>query len=291
VKSSVLIREVKVISNEQKKISDVLAEILVAQGKLYQAEIPLLVEASAKSGIPLGRILVTTQRLSELELESGLTAAKIVLNSQISIIRAAVILAYCFKTQLPFQLLWQRDDLKTSNSVVLLLIASALLDPSEVLKLAKISTPHQINGGKDLFNAGLMTLGEWQEALELVLQIKRRELSVRQALFECNEQSITGNRPAVTNLNTERQRLGYLLMQAGLLNSNELLSALKCGLDNDELLGKVLVHRNKITASELRIVLRIQTGIQSKMISHAQFNDWLTNSNLPNLHYSLNQVA
>lgn len=275
----------------KKKISDVLAEILVAQGKLYQAEIPMLVEAAAKSGIPLGRILVTTQRLSELELESALTAAKIVLNSQISIIRAAVILAYCFKTQLPFQLLWQRDDLKTSNSVVLLLIASALIDPSEVLKLANIRTPHQIIGGKDLFNAGLITRGEWQEALELVLQIKRSELSVRQALFESNEQSITGNRPAVTNLNTERQRLGCLLLQAGLVNSNELLCALECGLDNDELLGKVLVHRNKITAAELKIVLRIQTGIQSNMISHAQFNDWLTNSNLANLHYSVNQVA
>ncbi len=275
----------------KKKISDVLAEILVAQGKLYQAEIPMLVEASAKSGIPLGRILVTTQRLSELELESALTAAKIVLNSQISIIRAAVILAHCFKIQLPFQLLWQRDDLKTSNSVVLLMIASALLDPTEVLKLANRSTPHQIIGGKDLFNSGLITLGEWQEALEFVLQIKRKELSVRQALFECNELSITGDRPAVTNLNTERQRLGYLLMQAGLVNSNELLGALECGLDNDELLGHVLVHRKIITAAELRIALRIQTDIQSKMISHAQFNDWLTNSNLANLHYSVNQVA
>jgi hypothetical protein len=274
-----------------RKISDVLAEILVTQGKLYQAEIPMLVEASAKSGIPLGRILVTTQRLSELELESALTAAKIVLDGQISVIRAAVILAYSFKTQLPFQILWQRDDLKTTNSVVLLLIASGLLDPTKVLKLANKSNPHQMIGGKDLFNAGLITLGEWQEALELVLQIKRRELSVRQALFEGNEQSITGDRPAVTNLNSERQRLGYLLFQAGLVNSNELLSALECGLDSDELLGKVLVHRNKITASELRIVLRIQTGIQSKMISHAQFNDWLTNSNLASLHYSVNQVA
>lgn len=278
----------------KEKISDVLAEILVAQGKLYQAEIPMLVEASAKSGIPLGRILVTTQRLSELELESALTAAKTVLNCQISIIRAAVILAHCFKTQLPFQLLWQRDDLKTSNSVVLLLIASALLDPSEVLKLANIITPHQMIGGKDLFNAGLITLGEWQEALELVLQIKRRELSVRQALFDCNEQSITGDRPAVTNLNTERQRLGYLFLQAGLVNVNELLSALESGLDNDELLGQVLVYRKKITASQLRITLRIQSGIQSKMISHAQINDWLTHSNLANLAnlpYSVNQVA
>ncbi|MBP9093475.1 hypothetical protein KBI23_20815 [bacterium] len=274
-----------------RKISDVLAEILVTQGKLYKAEIPMLVETSAKSGIPLGRILVTTQRLSELELESALTAAKIGLNGQISVIRAAVILAYSFKTQLPFQLLWQRDDLRTTNSVVLLLIASALLDPSKGLKLANTSTTHQMIGGKDLFNAGLITLGEWQEALELVLQIKRRELSVRQALFECNEQSITGDRPAVTNLNSERQRLGYLLLQAGLVNLNDLLSALECGLDNDELLGQVLVHRKKITAAELRIALRIQTGNQSKMISQAQCNDWLTDSNLPNLHYSVNQVA
>jgi len=274
-----------------RKISDVLAEILVAQGKLYQAEIPMLVATSAKSGIPLGRILVTTQRLSELELLSALTAAKIVLNGQISIIRAAVILAYSFKTQLPFQLLWQRDDLKTTNSVVLLLITSGLLDPSRVLKLANVSTPHQMIGGKDLFNAGLITLGEWQEALELVLQIKRRELSVRQALFEDNEQSITDDSPAVTNLNPERQRLGYLLLQAGLVNVNELLNALECGLDSDELLGQVLVHRNKITASELRIALRIQTGIQSRMISPAQFNDWITNLTLANLHYSFNQVA
>jgi len=251
----------------------------------------MLVEASAKSGIPLGRILVTTQRLSELELESALTAAKTVLNSQISIIRASVILAYCFKTQLPFQLLWQREDLKITNSVVLLLIASGLLDPSGVLKLANISTPHQMIGGKDLFNAGLITLGEWQEALELVLQIKRRELSVRQALFECNEQSITGGRQVVTNLNTERQRLGYLLLQAGLVDLNQLLSALECGLDNDELLGKVLVHRNTISASELTIVLRIQTAIQSKTISHAQISDWLTNLNLANLHYAVTQVA
>jgi hypothetical protein len=234
---------------------------------------------------------VTTQRLSELELLSALTAAKIALNGQISVIRAAVILAYSFKTQLPFQLLWQRDDLKTTNSVVLLLIASGLLDPTKVLKLANTGTPHQMIGGKDLFNAGLITLGEWQEALELVLQIKRRELSVRQALFEDNEQSITGDRPAVTNLNSERQRLGYLLLQAGLVNVTELLSALECGLDCDELLGKVLVHRNKITASQLRIALRIQTGIQSRMISHAQFNDWLTNLGLANLNYSVNQVA
>jgi hypothetical protein len=274
-----------------RKISDVLAEILVAQGKLYQAEIPMLAETSAKSGIPLGRILVTTQRLSELELLSALTAAKIVLNGQISIIRAAVILAYSFKTQFPFQLLWQRDDFKTANSVVLLLIASGLLDPSGVLKLAKVSTPHQMIGGKDLFNAGLITLGEWQEALELVLQIKRRELSVRQALFECNEQSITGERPAVTNLNSERQRLGHLLVKAGLVNANELLSALERGLDNDELLGQVLVHRKKITTSQLRIALKIQTVIQSKMISPAQFNDCLTNSNLASLNHSVNQVA
>lgn len=274
-----------------RKISDVLAEILVAQGKLYQAEIPMLVATSAKSGIPLGRILVTTQRLSELELLSALTAAKIVLNGQISIIRAAVILAYSFKTQLPFQLLWQRDELKTTNSVVLLLITSGLLDPSRVLKLANMSAPHLMIGGKDLFNAGLITLGEWQEALELVLQIKRRELSVRQALFEENEQSITGDNPAVTNLNPERQRLGYLLLQAGLVNVTELLNALECGLDSDELLGQVLVHRNKITASELRIALRIQTGIQSRMISPAQFNDWITNLTLANLHYSFNQVA
>lgn len=274
-----------------RKISDILAEILVAQGKLYQAEIPMLVAAAAKSGIPLGRILVTTQRLSELELLSALTAAKIVLNGQISIIRAAVILAYSFKTQLPFQLLWQRDDLQTTNSVVLLLITSGLLDPSGVLKLATIGTPHQMIGGKDLFNAGLITLCEWQEALELVLQIKRRELSVRQALFEDNEQSITDDSPTVTNLNPKRQRLGYLLLQAGLVNVNELLSALECGLDSDELLGQVLVHRNRITASQLRIALRIQTGIQSRIISHDQFNDWLTNLNLANLHHSLNQVA
>ncbi len=274
-----------------RKISDVLAEILVAQGKLYQAEIPMLVETSAKSGIPLGRILVTTQRLSELELLSALNAAKIVLNGQISILRAAVILAYSFKTQLPFQLLWQRDDLKTANGVVLLLITSGLLDPSGVLKLVNISNPHQMIGGKDLFNAGLITLGEWQEALELVLQIKRRELSVRQALFECNEQSITGERPAVTNLNSERQRLGHLLVKAGLVNANELLSALERGLDSDELLGQVLVHRNKITASQLKIALKIQTVIQSKMTSHAQFNDCLTNSNLASLNYSVNQVA
>ncbi|MBA4075774.1 MAG: hypothetical protein C0508_12100 [Cyanobacteria bacterium PR.023] len=274
-----------------RKISDVLAEILVAQGKLYQAEIPMLVATSAKSGIPLGRILVTTQRLSELELLSALTAAKIVLNGQISIIRAAVILAYSFKTQLPFQLLWQRDELKTTNSVVLLLITSGLLDPSRVLKLANMSAPPLMIGGKDLFNVGLITLGEWQEALELVLQIKRRELSVRQALFEENEQSITGDNPAVTNLNPERQRLGYLLLQAGLVNVTELLNALECGLDSDELLGQVLVHRNKITASELRIALRIQTGIQSRMISTAQFNDWITNLTLANLHYSFNQVA
>lgn len=274
-----------------RKISDVLAEILVAQGKLYQAEIPMLAAASAKSGIPLGRILVTTQRLSELELLSALTAAKIVLDGQISIIRAAVILAYSFKTQLPFQLLWQRDDIKTANSVVLLLVTSGLLDPSRALKLANLSTPHQMIGGKDLFNAGLITLREWQEALESVLQVKRKELSVRQALFEDNEQSITGNRPAVTNLNAERQRLGYLLLQAGLVSANDLLSALESGLENDELLGQVLVHRNKITAAELRIALRVQAGLQSRMIAPTQLNDWLTNLNLAKLHYSFNQVA
>ncbi len=273
------------------KVSKVLAEILVAQGKLYQTEIHMLVDASAKSGIPLGRILVTTQRLSELELESALTAAITVLSRQISIMRAAVILDYSFKTQIPFKLLWQKDELKTSNSVVMLLIAAGLVASSEVLTLAVVNTPYQMISGKDLFNAGLITLGKWQEALELVLQIKRRELSVRQALFECNEPSITGGRPALTNLNTEKERLGYLLLQAGLVDLNELLTALECGLDEEELLGKVLVHRNKITASELAIVLRIQNGIQSKLISHAQFNNWLSNSNLPNLPYAVSQVA
>ncbi len=251
------------------KISDVLAKILVAQGKLYQAEIQMLVNASAKSGIPLGRILVTSQRLCELELESALTASKTVLNRQISIMRAAVILEHCFKTQLPFQLLWQRNDFNTSNSVVMLLIAAGLVDSSEVLTLAITNTPYRLISGKDLFDAGLITLGKWQEVLELVLQIKRRELSVRQALFECNEQSITGGMPVLTNLNTERERLGYLLLQAGLVDLIELLSALEHGLDQGELLGKILVHRNKITPAELAMVLQIQTGIHSKRISPA----------------------
>jgi hypothetical protein len=257
------------------KISAILANLLVMLGEVHQAEIPKLLEATVETGIPLGRILVICRRLTEDELHSALTAARLVLHAQVSIHKAAMLLAYSYLWHVPFGSVWQRPEFKEADTVAVLLIASGFLETSKVLAFAGARKAGGRIGGRELYRAGLISLYQWQETLGQALLVKHCELSLRQVLCEAEGADVTGDLPVVDCEEVETMRLGHLLLQAGLVAEEELLYALELGLESGEALGQILVRQSAITALELKTILKLQGLIHARSITPAEAVNYL----------------
>jgi hypothetical protein len=257
------------------RISAIVANLLLILGEVYQAELPKLMEATVETGIPLGRILVMCRRLTEDELQSALAAARLVLHGQVSIHKAAILLAYSNLWQVPFSNVWQRAEFKKADPVALLLIASGFVETSKVLELTSTMPDCDRIGGKELYRAGLISLYQWQETLGQALLLKKGELSLRQVLCEAEDGNMTGDLPVIEIEEVEKIRLGHLLLQAGLIAEEELLLALELGLESGVILGQILIQRRTITALELRTVLKLQCLIHDRSITTVEAVNYL----------------
>jgi hypothetical protein len=274
------------------KISNILAQLLVLLGEIRPPEYPKLLEAASESGIPLGRLLVMCQRLTEDELQSALSAAQLVMNGETSINRAAVVLAYGYFWHVPFLTVWERTDFKKSDTVALLLIASGLLHTTKVVELGKKMADGHMVGGLELYRDGLITLEQWRSTLGMALQVKERELNLRQLLYEPEDTTSTADLPVLATSEEPRERLGQLLLQSGLAAEEEVLCALEHSLESGEPLGEILLLRQIITAFELTAALKLQSLIHKKTLSSAQAITWLRRvPQSPELHRVLGYAA
>jgi hypothetical protein len=176
-------------------ISQILARILLLTGNLVAGEITSLTAASQRMGVPLGRVLVMCCRLKEEELAITLTAARLVQLRQLSTGEAAILTAYCLHYRLPFENIWQRYSYRLSNAVTLLLTTSGRLPLARLENFCARTKPHDTNKitGAELFEAGLITIDQWREAVETALQIKEQSLTTRVLL--CDDSEITGQHP------------------------------------------------------------------------------------------------
>jgi hypothetical protein len=240
---------------------------MVLLGEIEKSEVPKLLEATVETGIPIGRILVICRRLSEDELQARLTAANLVLSGALSSHKAAILLAYSYIWQVPFDNVCRRTEFTNSDTVVILLMASGFVETGKVLTLYQSMPDCRKLSGRDLYRAGLVSLYHWQEVMEQAVLLRQGELSLRQVLCMADDIEATGELPVVTCDLEEKVRLGQLLIQAGLLAEEDLLYALELSLESGQPLGAILVNRETITKFELKLILKLQSLIQCKSIS------------------------
>jgi hypothetical protein len=291
-----------------------LGALLVGLEFITQQELIAIMDMANQVGMPLGRALVLSGKITDAELTIALQLHGLMRTSDVSMETAKKTFSLVCYQGMPLLNALQRTgwtpsvNLPKENSQLgTLLLDANLISEEQVHEAQETSHKLGLPLGRILTLMGLVSHPMIVRVLDLQSMIRMGRLSHDEAIEylkndahppelqddskkaykreEVDEdlqtakfdQPTSKTKPliAAEERNKRSIRLGELLILAGILTESDMMNAVELSLTRGEPLGAVLIQLGLITATQLRLALTLQESISSGSLDIQSATDTL----------------
>lgn len=262
-----------------------LGELIGGLGLLGKRELADALKVSHETGLPLGRVLVMSGYLKDDMLAAVVDAQSMIREGLIDIGMAKKVLAVVKQKQCSLnQALVESgidSEIKRSNLLGDLLMEAGYIDEKRLKLALEQSTATGLPLGRTLVLSGLIP----EELLSIAInaQVLLRDSRVSRAQATQSLRSAFSRHVPIEVPLAEKGyyalptrqsiRLGEILLAAGVLSEQELMTALEFGLANNKPVGEVLTDLRFIEEATISAALALQKMVaeQSLKLEEATF--------------------
>jgi len=248
-----------------------LGELLKHAELVSDEQLAECLTTSQETGLPLGRILVLTQAITEELLASALTAQILIRDGKVSKDQAIKGLKASKRRRISLEESlsdqgFYKPPLRQTVKLGELFVLSGLVTDSDLMGALEIGLTRELPIGQVLVDCGyvsrevLNTALKFQEmvingtlnalqAAEALRQVSTRHISMAQSVAELG---------LLKSEQNETIRLGELLKAAGIVTEDDIKGAIDLSARNSALIGKILLVTGLINEQTLHASLRAQ---------------------------------
>lgn len=251
----------------QIRIGDLLIKACIVQ----QHELAEAMDIASSLGLPIGKVMVMSGYLDQSVLQAAIQVQTLLRDNLVQAETALRALQVVKEQKVPLpdalrQLGWTPKEPAVETKLGDLLVAAGLVKKEDLAECLETSKETGLPLGRVLFNTGKVSDTTLWSALNAQVMIRDRKISKEQATkalraaFERqqNFESLLNDEGVIKQPQQKRIKLGELLVLAGFLSQEILMTALEVGLLEEKPLGQVLVSRQIITRQVLDSALQIQ---------------------------------
>lgn len=252
-----------------------LADLLVEAAIVSRAQVDEALKLGYETGTPVGHMLVASGIVNHSIMARTLELQVMLREGKMSQAQAVELLkAESLRVLPPEQSAEQRGLSKQDGSKKVrlgeLLMLSGILTEANMLNVLEIglTTPKPL--GDILIETGQISKELLETALKLQGMISSGLIDIRAAAGALQEMSITGKAvdPLACKVSeVEELRIGDLLKNAGLVDSEDIQEAITLGLQYPAMIGKMLLAAGSIDEGTLLAALRCQFLLRNQAIS------------------------
>jgi len=260
-----------------------LGELLTAAQVISERQLGEALKSSQETGLPLGRILVLTQAITETMLSAALTAQVLVRDGKVSREQAIEGLASARRRRVSIETSladhgYFRPPVKQSVKLGELYLLSDLLLESDLMTALEKSLVQRVPIGQIFLQAGLTTDIVLEAALklqEMVANGTLNSLQASQSLKQVALQRFTLSQ-ALADLGAKQPakddpfQIGDILKAANIVTEDDIKKAIDLSVKNSGLFGRMLLSAGFIDDALLNSTLRAQFLIREGFINMEQ---------------------
>ena len=253
-----------------------IGELLIDVGILNQEKVLKAVAIAQKRSLPVGRALVMCGILSEHLLQAALQAQSLYRDGLISHEECINAIAKVWEHGVTFEealslLRWVRDKKVITNRLGELLVEAGILTATELTSFLSRSKESGLPLGRFLASIGVVPESLIVIALNMQMLIRDRKIergsaigilkSATERQFELKPSQnvqLPDDFPASISI-----RLGQLLINASVIKSSDMMTALEAAVLENKQLGEVLVAKKVISQEQLEGALILQAMVAS----------------------------
>lgn len=255
-------------SSEKKK----LGSLIVEMGLIDNRDLGQALSIAQETSLPLGRVLVLSDLLSENVLQGVLRCQSLFKQNLLDTELAKAALGLVSKEQISiddalFKLGWNPESTKDPTPLGELLIDAGYVAREQLNQALDKSSSSGLPFGRLLVLNGTLTESLLTGALNAQILVRDQKLSKTQAVEALKEAKL---RQVSVELPIKEKgfydlpsrsypRLGELLLFCGVISQSDLVSALELGLMNKAPVGQVLLDSKHLTPRVLEAALKVQS--------------------------------
>lgn len=266
----------------KKTVVNQLGEVLVLAQLLSQEQLVEALKTSQHLNLPLGRILVLKNILTEQVVEAALNALILMRDGQIDRAQAILAMKAVGKLNVAIEscLISMGVVFNTSDTVLIgeLLVQSEMVDKGNLLTALELSLINDQQVGQALIEYGFIDEQNLEAALELQQMVNNKSISMEQAAEALKKvvndgTDVVFSVPAVSHLNINRLQavdLATLLHRSGLVTQENTEKALAVSYASKLPFNNMLLKYNMIEEAALQIAIRCHLLIAEGNLSVEQ---------------------
>lgn len=265
-----------------------LGDLLTRAGLLTVDQLKEGMLIAKQQSIPVGRVLIMAGFITEPHLQAAVQAQSMVKDSLIDLDTALKGLSLANQKGITLdealsQSGWKEQAGGLTNKLGELLIDAGLLTKENLDSGLAQSKLAGLPLGRVLVTYGIITEQILAASLNAQILVRDSKISREQALLglkACRERQISledSLKESGLNIPTQENiRLGELLVMAGILTENNMMSVVEVGLLEEKPIGKVLIEKNYLTEPLLQSALAIQKNVAERRLPKADAGTVLT---------------
>lgn len=165
-----------------------------------------------------------------------------------------------------------------------LLVKAGVISQNKLDEAIKLSGAKHLQLGQMLIMSGAINAAQLQAAVDTQSLVRDRTIDLNEALKVLKQACKSGQSiadvlaSAQTKQSGSTNKLGEVLLEAGLINSDQFSKAMQRSLATGLPLGRILVLNNTLADSVLNMALDLQVRIRDEMITRLEAIDALRSS-------------
>jgi hypothetical protein len=253
-----------------------IGELLTKSGILSAELLTDALNKAKERALPLGKVLVMLGYLKQRDLKAAVEAQSLINDGMVSLEMAAQALAVVVKTDVKLpealgQMGWKKQKQGATNRLGELLVEAEAVTWDQLDEALKTSQETGLPVGRVLVfrkyiaNAVLLACLTAQkliregvinreQAVQGLKSVRQRQISFEESL----QQSGFYRPPA-----RRSTPLGYILVQAGLLDQNQLMTCMELALTNEKPIGEVFIEERLLSRSLLKAAIKVQEMVDN----------------------------
>ncbi|MEZ4543172.1 MAG: hypothetical protein R3C24_04645 [Cyanobacteriota/Melainabacteria group bacterium] len=247
-----------------------LGDLLTQAGLLEAKSLREAMMIAKQQGLPVGRVLIMAQFISEPNLQAAVQAQSLIKDGLAEADLAIEALKRCASDSVSLDqaladLGWTDTSTTLSNKLGELIVEAEILTEDSLKEGLAQADQSGFPLGRVLVSMGLMTEQLLASALNAQILVRDGKISREQAiqgLRSCRDRQISLEESlsehGLTMPSKESIRLGELLVNAQIIDTDRLMQAVELGLVEEKPIGQVLVNLGCLNNEELDTTLMIQ---------------------------------
>lgn len=258
-----------------------IGELLTRAGILTLETLNDALEKARERSLPLGKVLVMLGYIKQRELKAAVEAQSLINDGMLSLELAASALTLVSKNDLKLpealgQLGWKKQKTGATNRLGELLVEAEAVTWEQLDEALKTSTETGLPVGRVLVFRKYI-------ANEVLLACLTAQKLIREGVINRDQ--------AVQGLKAVRQRqigfeeslaqsgfyrpparrttpLGYILVEAGLLDQSQLMTCMELALTNERPIGEIFIEEKFLSRSLLKAAIRVQEMVDNGTLTN-----------------------